>query len=405
MNATMADTALGDAGVGSRDLAYPAVTGTRDLRIDYLRGMIMLIVITVHMEYFSVYSYLVWERFGVISSAEGFVTLSGIVMGMVYMRRIREKGFKDVGWKIVDRASLLYRMNITMIVLIFCLNMLPFIDAFTVMNFVDPFTQKVYPLFPSSEASFKVLVKQFLLLRAGPHQFQVIGLYVVLIMLAPLFFWLMASGKTKLLLGLSWLVYAFAWTTPMRITGAQFEYAFPLLTWQLLFVHGLAIGAHKDALLNYFSEGKGRALFSISLIIALGFLFFTLNNPNPALPGWAKISMIDPKTFYEIRSTWFDKSQLGLGRIINNLVLFIVFFGLMTRYWVVFDKALGWLMIPLGQASLYVFIVHVFWVLMFSLTPLPEMKNFWVNTLMHTAAILGIWAMVKNKVLYRWIPS
>ncbi|MEM7101464.1 MAG: OpgC domain-containing protein, partial [Pseudomonadota bacterium] len=45
----------------------------RDLRIDFLRGMIMLIVITVHMQYYSIFSFFVWERVGVISSAEGFV--------------------------------------------------------------------------------------------------------------------------------------------------------------------------------------------------------------------------------------------------------------------------------------------------------------------------------------------
>ena len=53
----------------------------------------MLILIVVHIELFSVYNLLVWERFGVVSGGEGFVILSGYITGMVSRKRMEESGW------------------------------------------------------------------------------------------------------------------------------------------------------------------------------------------------------------------------------------------------------------------------------------------------------------------------
>ncbi|MEM7219945.1 MAG: OpgC domain-containing protein [Pseudomonadota bacterium] len=376
----------------------------RDLRIDYIRGMIMMIVITVHMEYYSLYSFLVWERVGVISSAEGFVAMSGMVLGMVYGAKLHRDGFAFCAGKMFDRSIQLYRVAITVVLLVAALNLLPFIDAQAIMQWVNPGTKEVFPLYPSAEAPLKFWVKQILLLRSGPHQFQVMGLYFVLLLAAPLILFALHKGRALLVIGLSWVLYALFWAAPMRPTGAQFEYAFPLLAWQLLFVHAMVLGFHKDTIFSLFSGTTGRVAFWIALAISTGFWLYAMNNPNPVLPDWAKLDWIDSGTFYQIHGEFFSKSKLGLGRIANNLALFMVVMGLLTRFWVPLQRAFGWLFIPIGQASLYVFIVHVFFVLAASLTPWHEAENFWANTLMHTAAIAAIWFMVKNKVLYGLIP-
>ena len=376
----------------------------RDLRIDFLRGIIMMIVITVHMEYFSAYSFLVWERVGVISSAEGFVFLSGLVLGMVYGRKADKEGFNFVANKMFDRALQLYRVAIGVIALIAILNTLPFIDAKAVMTWVNPSNGEVFPLYPSEKASFRYWVSTILMLKATPHQFQVMGLYVVMIALAPLFMWCLKHNRVGFLLALSWIVYIIAQGRPERLTGAQFEYAFPIMNWQLIFVHGMALGVFKDQVFAFFSGGRGRVLFWVAMSFAFAGWFFTMNNPNPGLPDWAKLSMIDKGDFWSLYGQYFKKSQLGIGRVLNNVALFIVAMGLLTRFWVPISRALGWFAIPIGQSSLYVFVVHVFFVLAASLTPWHELNNFWINTAMHTVAMLSIWFMVKNKVLFNVIP-
>jgi len=373
----------------------------RDLRIDFIRGLIMMIVITVHMEYFSLYSFVVWERIGVVSSAEGFVALSGMVLGMVYHRKALKSGIGASATAMIDRSLKLYRVSLGVILLVALLNLLPFIDAAEVMQWRNPSTGELFPLYPNENAGLKQWLGRLLLLKIGPHQFQVMGLYVCLVAVAPALLWLCMNGRTKEVVGFSAILYAVNWAFGYHPTGAQFEYAFPILTWQFLFVIAFVIGINKKAV---FETLLHPATCSLASLAVVGFWLFTMNNPNDTIPTWARFSFIPTSTFWDIYGSYFQKSGLGIGRLVNNLALFTVVLALLTRYWTPLNKALGWLFVPIGQASLYVFIVHVFFVLAASLLPLREVDSFWLNTLAHSIAIVAIWVMVRYKVLFTIIP-
>jgi len=85
-----------------KETAYQAIPSSRDLRLDFLRGLIMLVVISVQMEYFSLFSLFAWERIGYVSSAEGFVALSGMILDIVYKKRLLREGFKRSAIKLPD---------------------------------------------------------------------------------------------------------------------------------------------------------------------------------------------------------------------------------------------------------------------------------------------------------------
>ena len=55
--------------------------GARDLRIDFLRGVAMACVIVNHSQMSSLLSWFSYERFWVVTGAEVFVVLSGVVLG------------------------------------------------------------------------------------------------------------------------------------------------------------------------------------------------------------------------------------------------------------------------------------------------------------------------------------
>ena len=389
----------------SNKFAYPVFNGGRDLRLDFLRGLIMLVVITVHMEYFSLFSMFVWERIGYVSSAEGFVVLSGIVLGIVYKKRIVREGFKNSALKLWKRSFQLYRVNLFVILSISLLGALPFVNIFEVSHWVPMHAKdQIYPLYPPITASWIEIVQQALLLRIGPHQFQVIGLYVGLIALAPLILFCLHRQKTLLLIAASWSLFLINQELQLRITGARFEWGFPSLTWQLLFINGMAIGYHNEKILGYMADGNSKALILIAILVCLAFLFLALNNPNAIFWPWRTLSNIDASYHHEIYVAWFQKSTLGLGRIINNIALFIVFYYVLSRYWLPINKAFGWLLIPLGQASLYVFILHIYFIILVSNSSLGEYDSFLVNSAIHASTILLIWAMVKRRVLFQIIP-
>src|SRR3954447_26836067 len=84
------------------------VRGTRDLRIDWLRGLAMVCVIINHSKLTSILSWFSYERFWVVTAAEVFVVLSGIVLGMVYGKRLVRDGCFAVVRGLGRRAILLY---------------------------------------------------------------------------------------------------------------------------------------------------------------------------------------------------------------------------------------------------------------------------------------------------------
>ena len=376
----------------------------RDLRIDFLRGLIMLSVLTVHVDYFSAISFIFWERVGIVSSAEGFVLASGIVLGIVHMRTAIKQGIGAVTRRMWDRAAQLYRTYLGVTFTIVLLRFIPFVDVSQVTQYVDRGSKTVYPLFPDASAPIEVLVERTFRLQCGPHQYQIIGLYVLLMLFAPAVIAGIRAGWTKLVLGLSWALYLANIASNARATGASFEYAFPMQTWQLLFVHGIVIGAHWKEVSAFIVGPRGKLARIGAFVLALGFAIFSWNHPLAEIPSALKLDWVDPTVFRQIYGEWFVKSQLGLGRVINVAAVFVVLISLVSRFWPQIGPRLGGFFIPIGQATLYVFVVHIFLIVLIAQLPFTHTEDFWVGTAIHVAVIATVYAMVRTKFLYNVIP-
>jgi hypothetical protein len=124
------------------------------------------------------------------------------------------------------------------------------------------------------------------------------------------------------------------------------------------------------------------------------------------MPSWSTIHIIKPAIFNKIYVNYFQKNTLGILRLVNYFVVLVVAYWILTSYWKIFNRLLGWFFIPMGQASLYVFIVHVYFVLLVSnFFPFGfSREHMLLNTLVHTGVLLVIWALVRKKILFDWIP-
>ncbi|HYO74404.1 MAG TPA: OpgC domain-containing protein, partial [Archangium sp.] len=145
-----------------------AAGSERDLRIDFLRGLVMLVLVVIHLEVVSLLTFLAWERVGLISGGEGFVILSGVVLGMVSRKRVETQGWAYSVSRLVDRAVQLYRVNVAIVISIALLSLVPLLDTTEVRSFTDRFADKTWPLFPALSEGFYTVVGRVLLLRAGP---------------------------------------------------------------------------------------------------------------------------------------------------------------------------------------------------------------------------------------------
>jgi len=67
---------------------YTDTGATRDLRIDFMRGLVFVLLFATHFRYQSWFALVAWERIGVVSSAETFIILAGVVTGAVYGKKL-----------------------------------------------------------------------------------------------------------------------------------------------------------------------------------------------------------------------------------------------------------------------------------------------------------------------------
>lgn len=382
------------------------IRGNRDLIIDSIRGLAVLSFIANHIEVFSAYSLLFWERVGVVSGAEGFVLLSGVVIGTTYKGLVMELGWRAAILKLLRRAAQLWRVNVVVIFVVALLSVLH-VNVREIVAYIDhDDAGQVYSLYPEPGTPPVAWVMLALRLKIGPAQIQILGLYVCLLLLTPLALFLMSKRRTLVMLAFSWLTYLCYQWHPIKVTGCMFEDAFPLMAWQLLYFHGQAIGYYRQDVFDFVRSPKGRFALGIVGVLGVTFWFWALNAPDIVIPRFAKFTLISPALYTQVYGKFMIKSSLGILRVLDDFCVFTLLYALQARCWRSFDQVLGWLLVPLGQASLYVFIVHVFFIAFIgSVVPFGyEHPHFWFNTAMVSLTILLIWVMVRYRVFFAWIP-
>jgi len=364
--------------------AAPTRTG-RDLRIDWLRGLAMACVIVDHSKRASVLSWFSYQRFWLVTAAEVFVVLSGVVLGMVYGPRLVRDGWRAVTWRLGRRALTLYASFLAVTLSILGLALVG-VDVSAVTSW-DP-TSIDWFLDPRmmSAANWRDVA----LLRYGPWAFEIIGLYIWLVLAAGPILVALRSFGWRAVVTVSWLVYLGYRVAPHQLTSAEFEIVFPILAWQLLFVHGVAIGAHREQVSAFFARCP-RTLPMAVVAGALGFTLFALANPAVAGPPWLRWSLVSPERFAELYERYFALSDLGIGRVLNLAVALPVGYLLLTRGWPIARRFQA-LFVTLGKGSLGAFVLHVYGLLL--LAHLPSSDGVWVNTAVQVAMILSIAALL-----------
>jgi hypothetical protein len=86
--------------------------------------------------------------------------------------------------------------------------------------------------------------------------------------------------------------------------------------------------------------------------------------------------------------------------------LLVLLYALLSRFWTPIHRATGWLLLPLGQASLTVFIVHVYVVGLIAhfFVPRTPGHGLMLNTLVQAAAVGVLWFVARNPKWFGWIP-
>ncbi len=387
---------------------YAPVPEERDLRLDLFRGWLILAVVVAQIEVGGLLSRVTLNGVGAITGAEAFLALSGVVLAMSH-RTVAERGGEWVAagrrWR---RARTLYLTALVLTLGIYLLGRIPGLDATAVTTFTDRGTGaggpaargRVHDLYVHAERLLDYpppwyAVRELLLLRMGPWVLSVLGLFVVLTAIAPVLTWLLRRRLWWVVLALSGGGYAYARFQDPHWPPAQFEAVYPLLVWQVPFLLGLVIGHHRDELVRALTTRAGKLACGAVVVAHAGLL--TLQWLAARGLAWAPLA---PETYARL----FDRAGLPPGRLLSLVVLLVVAFAFLTTCWKPVHAALGRLLVPLGQASLYVFVMHAFVVIAVANVPGLDRASAWQGVVVQVLAVALLWVLVKRRFLFSVVP-
>lgn len=276
----------------------------RDVRLDAVRGLLLVAMTLVHLP--GPFRAWVYESLGYVSEAEGFVFLSGLVAGLTYSRTSYQKGIAILWVRAIKRARLIYVYHmLSFILLLFVLREFAENDSYWI-------TWK--PLLGENPA---LAIFRGCTLLYQPRLLDILPMYCLLILLAPLAIQLARSGRGPYLLIASSLLWSAAQPGIfLRLTSARFLGlpmnlgAFDIFAWQFLFITGLYLGFIRyRAGEQKVSPWKPFAPYAIVVSV----VFLLLKHGYINLPAISQqISLLS------------DKQMLGPLRIINFFAISVL---------------------------------------------------------------------------------
>ena len=363
----------------------PDLYGKRDLRIDFLRGVAIVSMVVNHLECRSFFNNITQGHI-YASSAEGFVFLSGFVLGFVTLQRIDKTGLQPAMRKLLERAWVLY---VTGFILMAGLGLLSTIAP-----------NMTRPSFDQAPGAWWQIILAAASFHLAPPVIDILQLYVLCLVASPGIFWLLRRNLTLPLLTISWTMWWVQQVHPYSFSFEPLDRAHPYFvfsTWQILYVHGVAAGYHKAKIAKVWSRLPKPPLYigmTAIVIAALVTAHFDLQ-----LGTWP--------TGVNDRALWLrltDRSINGPVRLVTLLGLFSLMFVAVDRFWQPLSKILGRILIPLGQNSLYVYLIHVPLTLIWFMIPGLTTGNIFLVSLIQAMAIGLCWVLVKKEVLFKIIP-
>jgi hypothetical protein len=281
--------------------------------IDGLRGYFLVFMLINHLAFDGGY----WlveinhRQLAFVEDAQGFVFLSGLLVGMVYASRMERKGFGAAAGAVWRRAGDLYRQ--TLFLLAFAMTMalvvpaakLAWVEWMADLDWREP---------------FRAVSAALLLFQ--PTYMDILPQYIVYMLAAPFLIRACLRGRgAEVLIGSSllWLAAQFAVQRPVTAplntwlagdTGHGLRVNFNYMAWQIVFVFGLVFGVLTS--MNRINWSRvfrpdSTLLPITALSVCLFFLPFRFATAHDYMP----IDMLGNFQSYE------NRSEFGLVYLLN----------------------------------------------------------------------------------------
>lgn len=335
--------------------------------IDGLRGYFLVFMLVNHLVFVGGYWMLLvnHNQLAFVEDAQGFVFLSGLLVGMVYSRKMAKAGYEQARQQIWDRAFEIYRyaMSIVMVVLVAQM-ILP--GAYRIWHDWLGYTTFDDPL---RLAAIGALLFQ-------PTFMDILPQYVVYMIFAPPIIWLCMNGKWAYVavgslilwmagqLGLQRLASEFVNSWIMGSDQQGIRVSFNLFGWQVVFFSGLVAGvltANRTVDWSKIFRPEATLIPKLCLMVCLFFLPLRIASAHELMPQF----LLDRFATMEIRADFGPVYLMNFPAVAIGLVWLLV---AGPRHQSVHVRRLAggltWLLSLsflrlLGRHSLHVYVWHV----------------------------------------------
>ncbi|MBI5129950.1 MAG: OpgC domain-containing protein [Rhodopseudomonas palustris] len=312
--------------------------GERDLRLDFLRGLGQWMIFIDHIPY-NLLSWFTLRNYGFCDAAEFFVYISGYSIGFAYGPAVRRGEMIAATKRLWTRATQLYVAHVFLF-LFFTAQIARAARRFDNPMYKDEFNVAQFLENPD------VMIQQALMLKYKPVNLDVLPLYIVFVVAAPLILWGLLR-RPHWTLAASALLYVVSrtlgWNLPSFPDG---HWYFNPFAWQFLFVFGIWCGFGNGPQIrpwvkSWPNQAVSWTIVVAAFVIAMSWNFEALYGLVPEAVG---------KLIYPI-----DKTSLAPLRLIHFLALLAIVVKLLPPDLPALRSRKLYPIILCGQRSLPVF--------------------------------------------------
>ncbi len=337
---------------------------------DYLRGFFIVIIVIDHLwRWPNVFQFVSGRGELWVSAAEGFVIISGLLVGYIRGYKNRHKPLKEVSATLIKRGLLLYLWM--------------FITTFALvgMSWILHFKGSIAYV-PEPNGDWLSLLTNVLRLDYVHSLTHFLYLYAIFLVLSPIVVWLLRLGK-------AWIVGIASLATWYLGFISHIEW----LQWQILFFIPAIAGFYLETITVRVHQLNRRTRLSLQY----GFISVT------AMTLIISAIIILPTTPGLFEYTLFSRNPLTFERIILSFVWFIALISVFQMLMPQLKRYLGWLLGVFGGRSLTAYIVHIFPLMLCQLV-ISNTNNLWINSLLVAVCVMLTWAILKIPHINKVIP-
>ena len=358
----------------------------RLITFDLLRGFFILVIVIDHLQRWpGVFDWLTGQGRLWASAAEGFILISGLMLGLIRGHKDKDKPFSIVAKRILYRAFTLYIWAL--------------IITFITYILIKYYQGQMFPYPPGLDSFSKYYndMLEIFTLQATLGWTIFLMYYAVFLALAPLAIYLLRKNMWWLVLAISFCVWL--------VSLYKQSY---FLSWQLLFFNATVFGFYFYTFAEKWRHLKYRKIIKLTVI---SFALITLFLSVVTIFGWnivksshSPISLDQFIQYREFIDQYFIRKRLLPPQYLIALSWFATLYFIFHKYEPFINKWFGWLLLQFGYHSLFIYILQGILILPLSMIVLYT-PNIIINVLITLSFILILWALTKIKLLHKFIPS